>query len=323
MTSPVLAPGREGAPALSRPGPGQRRPRLRLPVRRAAELWLFLVPAVAFFGVLFLYPLGLGGYMSTTNYGTATFITGQAPFVGLANFTDVLRAGLITQAITNTLIITGVSIVAELVLGLALALMFNRRFPGVRWLPTLLLIPWLIPSVVTATIWKWLLQGDGAVNQVLGAAGLPTTAWLANPATALGAVILVCVWGSLPFWTTILGAALKQVPREEVEAAQVDGAGARARLFHIIIPRVWPVISVLVILSVIYTLKIVDIVLVLTQGGPADATVTLGLLSYRESFNLFNFGTASAYGIVLLAFSVVVALAYTWLTRRQERRLTR
>jgi len=292
---------------------------LSLAGRTKAELFTFLIPAIVFFALCFIFPLGYGVYMSTTDFTTGTFFTGQAPFVGLDNFVDIFSTPLLGKAILNTLLITVVSVVVELVIGFALALHFNRRFPGSRWLPMLLLIPWLLPAVVVGTIWKWLLSGDGAVNDILHAIGLPTNAWLADPATALWAVIAVSIWGALPYWVTILGAALKQVPDDQLEAAQLDGAGSWKRLVHIVVPTIWPVISVLVVMSVVYTLLIVDLVLVLTQGGPADNTVTLGLLSYRSAFQLFQFGNAGAYGMVLLVISLLFAAIYTWLSRRGER----
>ena len=287
--------------------------------RNRAELYLFLIPAIVFFALCFVFPLGYGVFMSTTDFTTGTFFTGEAPFVGLDNFVAIFSTPLLGKAIINTLLITIVSVVVELVIGFALALHFNRTFPGSRWLPTLLLIPWLLPAVVVGTIWKWLLSGDGAVNDILHTLGLPTNAWLADPTTALWAVVAVAIWSGLPYWVTILGAALKQVPDEQLEAAQLDGAGAWKRLLHIVVPAIWPVISVLVVMSVIYTLLIVDLVLVLTQGGPADNTVTLGLLSYRSAFQLFEFGNAGAYGIVLLVISLAFAAVYTWLSGRRER----
>ncbi|MGA1838919.1 sugar ABC transporter permease, partial [Herbiconiux sp. 11R-BC] len=292
---------------------------LSLAGRTRAEQWGLLVPAIVFFALCFVFPLGYGVYMSTTDFTTGTFFTGKAPFVGLDNFAAIFADPLLGKAIVNTLVITVVSVVVELVVGFALALHFNRRFPGSRWLSMLLLIPWLLPAVVVGTIWKWLLSGDGAVNDILHTLGLPTNAWLADPSTALWAVIAVSIWGGLPYWVTILGAALKQVPDEQLEAAQLDGAGAWKRLRHIVIPAIWPVISVLVVMSVIYTLLIVDLVLVLTQGGPADNTVTLGLLSYRAAFQLFQFGDAGAYGMVLLVISLAFAAVYTWLSNRRER----
>jgi multiple sugar transport system permease protein len=287
--------------------------------RNRAELYLFLIPAILFFALCFVFPLGYGVFMSTTDFTTGTFFTGEAPFVGLDNFVAIFSTPLLGKAIINTLLITIVSVVVELVIGFALALHFNRTFPGSRWLPTLLLIPWLLPAVVVGTIWKWLLSGDGAVNDVLAAVGLPVNAWLADPSTALWAVIAVSIWGALPYWVTILGAALKQVPEEQLEAAQLDGAGAWKRLVHILVPSIWPVISVLVVMSIVYTLLIVDLVLVLTQGGPADNTITLGLLSYHSAFQLFEFGNAGAYGMVLLVISLLFAAIYTWLSRRGER----
>lgn len=312
MTAHTISTGRSGAPA-----PG--RFRRSLAARRRGELWGFLTPALVFFVVFFLFPLGYGVYMSTTNFTTGTFITGRAPFVGTANFEAVLTEPITFRALANTLTITLVSVAVELVLGLLLALLFARSFPGSRWLPTLILLPWLLPAVVVATVWKSLLAGDGPINDALGALGLPVQAWLANPATALPSVIVVAVWASLPYWATILGAALKQVPAEQLEAAQLDGAGAWRRLTAIVLPTIWPVISVLVVMSVVYTLLIVDLVLVLTAGGPANSTVTLGLLSYRQAFQQFQFGLGGAYGMLLLGISVVFAIVYTVMSMRRER----
>jgi len=308
----LKATGRSGAHA-----PG--RFRRSLAARQRGELWGFLAPAIVFFVVFFLFPLGYGVYMSTTNYTTGTFITGRAPFVGTANFEAILAEPITFRALTNTVTITVVSVAVELVLGLLLALLFARTFPGSRWLPTLILLPWLLPAVVVATVWKSLLAGDGPINDILGALGIPVQAWLANPATALPAVIVVAVWASLPYWATILGAALKQVPAEQLEAAQLDGAGAWRRLTAIVLPTIWPVVSVLVVMSVVYTLLIVDLVLVLTAGGPANSTVTLGLLSYRQAFQQFQFGQGGAYGMLLLGISILFAIAYTVMSIRRER----
>lgn len=283
------------------------------------ELWSFLIPAIVFFAAFFLFPLGYGVFMSTTDFTTGTFITGEAPFVGFQNFSDIFGAEVTGIAVVNTLTITVVAVGSELVIGLGLALLFTRRFPGSRWLPTLILLPWLLPAVVVATIWKSLLAGDGAINDILATLGLPTNTWLADPATALVCVIIVAVWASLPYWSTILAAALKQVPVEHLEAAQLDGAGAGKRLWHIIIPSIWPVISVLVVMSVVFNLLIVDLVLALTQGGPANSTMTLGVLSYRSAFQLFEFGHAGAYGMLLLVISLGFAIVYTWLSARKER----
>lgn len=303
-----------------RPGGGSPgRFRRSLATRRRGELWGFLAPAAVFFAVFFLFPLGYGVFMSTTNFTTGTFITGRAPFVGTANFEAVLSEPVTFRALANTLTITVVSVAVELVLGMLLALLFARTFPGSRWLPTLILLPWLLPAVVVATVWKSLLAGDGPINDVLASFGVPVQAWLANPTTALPAVIVVAVWASLPYWATILGAALKQVPAEQLEAAQLDGAGAWRRLTAIVVPTIWPVVSVLVVMSVVYTLLIVDLVLVLTAGGPANSTVTLGLLSYRQAFQQFQFGLGGAYGMLLLGISVLFAIVYTVMSIRRER----
>ena len=312
----TAATGRAGRrPGTSHPG----RRRLSLPARKRLEHWLFLLPAAAFFAVFFVYPLVYGVRLATSDVNAGTFITGRADFVGIDNFVAVFGSPVLGRAVINTVVISVVAVAAQLVIGLAIAQLFNRRFPGSRWMPMLVLLPWLLPAVVVATIWKWLLAGDGPINGILGSLGLPTPLWLADPATALPVVIGVAVWSGIPYWTTILGAALKQVPPEQLEAAQLDGAGAWRRLISIVVPAILPVISVLVVMSVVYTLLIVDLILVLTGGGPANATVTLGILAYRMAFQEFEFGVAAAYGGVLLAITLSFALYYVWLSRRQER----
>ncbi|MFT4050709.1 MAG: sugar ABC transporter permease [Microbacterium sp.] len=312
MSSHAAVTGRRGATPPGRPG-------LRLNRRRSLELWIFLIPGAAFFALFFLYPLVYGFHLATSDVNAGTFITGQADFVGFGNFATVFESPLLGKAIVNTLLISLAAVASQLVLGLAIALLFNRTFPGSKWMPSLILLPWLLPSVVVATIWKWLLAGDGPVNGILGSLGLPTPIWLADPFWAMPVVIAVAVWSGIPYWSTILGAALKQVPVEQLEAAQLDGAGAWRRLISIVVPTILPVISVLVVMGVVYTLLIVDLILVLTSGGPANATVTLGILAYRTAFQEFEFGVAAAYGAVLLVISLTFALFYVLLSRRQEK----
>lgn len=293
-------------------------PWLTLTRKKLIELWMFVVPLGIFFIALFIYPVVFGSYMSVTDYGTRAFITGEAPFVGLENYSTVMNSARASQAFVNTIVLTVVAVALQAVIGLGIALLFSRKFPGASWLPTLMLIPWLIPPVVVATTWRWLLQNDGAVNQILRSMGLPGHPWISDTSTAMAALIAVTVWGSLPFWVVILTAALKQVPKEQLEAAQLDGANGWKRLLHVIMPTIAPVMFVLVILGVIYALKIVDLVLVLTGGGPADATLTLGLLAYQASFEVFDFGTSAAYGMVLLVLCLITAFFYARLSARQE-----
>lgn len=302
------ASGRDAPTA--RTGPLERR-------RRVGYLCL-LLPAVVFIIAFFAYPLGYGLYMSLVDYRSVTFITGDAPWLGLANYADAVTSPVFPRALLNTLVITVVSLAVQMVGGLLLALYFQRDFPGSRWMSTVLLLPWLVPLVIYATTWKWMLQGDGIVNRLLAAVGIDGPNWLADPQVALWAVLGVNTWAGLPFMATILASALRNVPRELHEAAVLDGAGYWRRLWCITLPIIRPVVVVMTILGAIATLKVLDLVLVLTGGGPANSTQTLALMSYQSSFGEFEFGIGAAFGNVLLAVTVIFAFLYARMTRSEE-----
>lgn len=301
-------PGRRGRAA--RPGPLERR-------RGRANLML-LMPAIAFIGVFLAYPLGYGVYMSFVDFTSGTFLTGHAPFVGFDNYADAIGSAHFGRALRNTLLITLVSLSIQMSGGLLLALYFQRSFPGSRWMSTVLLLPWLVPLIITATTWRWMLQGNGIINQLLAGIGIDGPSWLADSSWAIWAIIGVNTWAGLPFMATILGAALRNVPDELQEAATLDGAGYWRRLWSITLPQIMPVMMVMTILGIIATLKVLDLVLALTGGGPANSTQTLALLSYDSSFRHFNFGVGAAFGNVLLVITIVIAVVYAWLSRREE-----
>lgn len=298
------------ATPAARIGPLERR-------HRVGYLWL-LLPAIVFILAFFAYPLGYGLYMSLVDYRSVTFITGEAPWLGLTNYADAISSPVFPRALLNTLVITVVSLAVQMVGGLLLALYFERDFPGSRWMSTVLLLPWLVPLVINATTWKWMLQGDGIVNRLLTVIGIDGPNWLADPNVALWAVLGVNTWAGLPFMATILASALRNVPRELHEAAVLDGAGYWRRLWSITVPMVRPVLVVMTILGAIATLKVLDLVLVLTGGGPANSTQTLALMSYQSSFGEFEFGIGAAFGNILLAVTVVFAVLYARMTRSEQ-----
>ncbi|WP_148058944.1 carbohydrate ABC transporter permease [Bogoriella caseilytica] len=291
-------------------GPLERR-------RNRANLML-LLPAVLFIGLFLAYPLGYGIYMSLVDFTSGTFLTGEAPFVGFANYAEAIGSAHFGRALRNTLLITIVSLAIQMSGGLLLALYFQRDFPGSRWMSTVLLLPWLVPLIITATTWRWMLQGNGIINQLLAGIGIDGPSWLADSSWAIWAIIGVNTWAGLPFMATILGAALRNVPHELEEAATLDGAGYWRRLWSITLPQIMPVMLVMTILGIIATLKVLDLVLALTGGGPANSTQTLALLSYDSSFRHFNFGVGAAFGNVLLVVTIIIAAVYAWLSRREE-----
>ncbi|MGW2615922.1 carbohydrate ABC transporter permease [Streptomyces sp. NPDC001500] len=302
-----------------RPAPDGDGRTARARLRERAARWMFLVPAGVYLALFFGYPVVENVVMSFQQYTTTTFYTGAAPFVGLRNYADVLSSDLFPQALLTTVLFTAGSLGGQFVLGLALALFFRRRFPLSGVLRSLLLLPWLLPLAVSGATWRWMLDTDtGVVNDTLRdlhllSSGVP---WLTGTSQALVSVILVNIWVGVPFNTAILYGGLQDIPTQLYEAARIDGAGPVATFRHVTWPLLRPVAGVVLVLGVMYTLKVLDLILVVTGGGPADATETLATRSYDLSFRQFEFGRGAATGNVLIVVSLVCALLYLRANRR-------
>ncbi|MFI9649505.1 carbohydrate ABC transporter permease [Streptomyces sp. NPDC052040] len=302
-------------PSSSRPATDAARARFW---ERSAQ-WMYIVPATAYLLLFFGYPIVKNIVMSFQQYTITTFSTGAAPFVGLQNYSKVFASDLFSTALLTTVLFTVGSIVGQFALGLAFALFFQRRFPLGGVLRSLLLLPWLLPLVVSGTTWKWMLDPDtGVVNAALrglhlSSSGIP---WLTGTSQALVSVILVNVWVGIPFNTAILYGGLHDIPTPLYEAAKLDGAGPLASFRHVTWPLLRPVVSVVLVLGVVYTVKVLDIILVVTGGGPADATETLATQSYELSFQQFEFGRGAALSNVLIVLSLAFAVVHLRVNRR-------
>ncbi|MFJ9181214.1 carbohydrate ABC transporter permease [Streptomyces sp. NPDC102360] len=280
---------------------------------------LFLVPAVTYLVVFFGYPVVKNVVMGFQRYTIATYFTGEAPWVGLANYTSVLGSSLFGEAMLNTVLFTVGSIAGQFVIGLAIAMFFRRRFPLSGVLRSLLLVPWLIPLIVAGAVWRWILdQDNGVLNRFLEALhvvqGPP--GWLTDTSLALIAVIVVNIWIGIPFNAVILYGGLQDIPEELYEAASLDGATGWRAFRHITWPLLRPVVTVVLVLGVVYTIKVLDIILGLTNGGPANTTQTIATQSYQLSFQQFDFGQGAALSNVLIVVSLVFAVLYLRANRR-------
>lgn len=286
--------------------------------QRREELakWAFLTPAIAFLLLFFGYPIIKNVTMSLQEYTTKTFYTGEAPFVGLDNYIAVIRSSVFTTALLNTVLFTVGSIIGQFTIGLALAVFFKKRFPLSGVMRSLLLLPWLLPMIVSSAIWKWMLDKDsGVINQLLGLLHIDAVPWLTSTSVSLIAVIMVNIWLGIPFNMTILYSGLQDIPDELYEAAALDGAVGWKAFRNVTWPLLRPVVSVVLILGVVYTLKVLDIILGLTGGGPSNATETLATQSYKLSFANFEFGQGAALGNILVIIALVFALVYLRVTR--------
>ncbi|MEU3957605.1 sugar ABC transporter permease [Streptomyces achromogenes] len=305
MTTPTVT-ARGAAPTAG--VPAATRPRHRRPLAQ----WGFVAPAVLFMLLFFGYPLVRNVVMSFQHYTPKTFFTGEAPLNGFDNWSAVFRDALFGKALWHTLVFTAGSLLGQFCAGLALAVFFTRRFPLNGVLRSLILLPWLVPMVVSGIVWRRILDQDtGVLNSFLDAIGLDGhTPWLTSPHMALLSVILVNIWIGIPFNMVILYGGLQEVPRELYEAAALDGASGWRTFRSITLPTLRPVITVVLVLGFMSTVKILDLILALTDGGPADATQTLGTLTYQNSFVRLDFGAGAVVGNVLILISAVFAVFY-------------
>lgn len=273
----------------------------------------FIAPAAIYLALFFGFPIVKNFTMSFQEYTSATFFTGEAPFTGLTNYLAVFNDPIFTKALVNTAIFTVVSIAGQFVIGMGLALFFRKSFPLSGFLRSMLLLPWLLPMIVSAAVWRWILEQDsGILNQFLSAVGLISSPipWLTSSDTALIAVVMVNIWLGIPFNVVLLYSGLQAIPTELYEAGEIDGATGWKSFRFITLPLLRPVVSVVLLLGVIYTIKVLDLILGLTGGGPANATQTIATRSYEMSFIEFDFGQGAALGNVLIVIALLFAVVY-------------
>jgi multiple sugar transport system permease protein len=280
--------------------------------------WLFLTPAIAYILFAFVLPIIYNVMMSFEQTSPATIGSLTAPFAGLANYRFILGDPTSRAAIVHTFEFTAGSLFGQFVIGFALALLFTLRFPGRTIGRSLIIVPWLLPLIVTGVIFKFLFQVEGgAVNQLLMNVGLVHHAidWLDDPHLALWTILIANIWLGVPFFTLLLYSALQDVPLEVKEAALMDGAGPWQRLRMVIVPIIMPVIEVTLLLGFVFTVKVFDLVVGLTGGGPANATQLITTWSYNLSFQQFSFGEGAALNNVLLVLALICAPLYLLLSR--------
>jgi multiple sugar transport system permease protein len=298
--------------------------RSRLSARRKQQLagWLFLAPAIAYLLFAFAMPIVYNVMLSFEQTSPATIANFTAPFAGLDNYRYVFSDPTSRTAIVHTLEFTFLSLLFQFIIGFSLALLFSLRFPGRTLARSLIIVPWLLPLIVTGVIFKFMFQAEGgAVNQLLTSLGLihDPIQWLNDPELALWTIIIANIWLGIPFFTLLLYSALQDVPVEVREAAIIDGAGPWQRLRLIIVPIILPVIEVTLLLGFVFTVKVFDLVIGLTGGGPANSTQLITTWSYNLSFQQFSFGAGAALNNVLLVLALICAPVYLWLSRSSLR----
>ncbi|MBN8941883.1 MAG: sugar ABC transporter permease [Rhizobiales bacterium] len=248
--------------------------------------------------------------ISLSFYRMDSFI-GTPQWVGFDNYLAVIRLPEFWNALVNGLIYSAGSIVLQLVLGIGFALVLNEVFPGRNFVRGLSILPYLLPTVVVVLTFKWMVDGSiGIVTAGIAWLGLPPVSWFESPGAAMASVIFVSVWMWTPFVTTCFLAALQTVPASLYEAARVDGTTAIQRFFHITVPMLKPILTVIVLLRAIWMFNKFDVIWLLTRGGPVSSTEHLAILSYRHAFSLFDIGGGAA--IATISFLILSAVVFVY-----------
>ncbi|HEY6791040.1 MAG TPA: sugar ABC transporter permease [Trebonia sp.] len=310
-----LGPAAAGNPAAAGPlrAPSWRGPKLR----KKVELTILLAPGLVLFVGFVLVPIVIAAYYSFYNW------SGYGPLnhpIGFKNYSYAFNDPAFIQAIEHTLTLTAASLVIQGPLSIGIALLLNRKFFGRGFLRTVVFAPYVLPPAVTGVMWSLILQPGGFMDQIFKAFGLGglVQLWLANVHIVLWTNFVVLTWQYLGFGIVLLLAGLQGVPNELKEAAAIDGASPWQVTRRITLPLLGPTIRIWAFITVIGSLQIFDIVWILTEGGPANASGTISTYMYLEGVQSTDFGFGAAIAVILFAFCFVFALIYQRFALRRD-----
>jgi trehalose/maltose transport system permease protein len=280
--------------------------------------WILVSPTVLVIIVVALYPLFRVFQLSVTNARLGS--SREPTFVGLDNYTRLLKDPGFGDALLHTVIFTAVSVTFEVILGLIIALVIHSQFRGRGAVRTSMLIPWAIPTVVSAQMWAWMYNDVfGVINDLLvnQLHILPAkVAWLANPATSLPAIIAVDIWKTTPFMALLLLAGLQVIPDDIYEASTVDGASKWKQFWSITLPLLRPALLVALIFRTMDAFRVFDVIFVMKQA--ASDTIVLGILARQRMIDLQRLGEGAAISVVIFLILAVFVVLYTQLIRVEE-----
>ncbi|SMB35129.1 Trehalose/maltose transport system permease protein MalF [Serratia proteamaculans] len=297
---------------------------LTLPQRERRQAWVLLAPMLLMMLLLTAWPLGRTLWLSFTDAALVGNDITPA-WVGADNFIYALTDPDFQAALWRTLYFTLVSVAFEGVIGVLVALLLNQKFHGRNVLRVLVILPWALPTIVNATMWRLNFNPDyGSINALLTQLGVIDhyRSWLGDPASALNAVMLADIWKNYPLITLLTLAALQSIPDDLYEAARLDGASAWRRFRAITLPAILAPLAVALVLRTIDAFKVFDIIYVMTRGGPMDSTKTLSFFVYQESFSYLRAGSGAAYAVLMtLLCGLLIALYMLMLFRQRKRSL--
>jgi len=282
-----------------------------------------LLPAVVIILAILAYPMAASLWLSLHHVELASGTVAES-FIGLANYAALLDDDSFRLAVTNSAYFSVCEVALVVGLGLGVALLLNHPLGRSGFFRVLLIIPWAIAPVANAVLWKWILNSNyGILNAILTELGLIDNyvTWLGTPGRALNMLLLVDVWKSIPFIALLLLAGLQKIPAMLYRAAWLDGANTWQQFRFITLPSLRTTLAIAIILQTLWSFKLFDLVYVLTRGGPADGTVLLNYLAYRETFNFLHIGSGAAVANVVFFISLILAIAYIRMLRPGGRKV--
>ena len=281
--------------------------------RQGLLAYVLLLPGLLILILFIGYPFVTSLWLAVTDQSVSTSV---ARFIGLDNFTDELRSQIFLQTVRNTFVYTGVTVVFKLVLGIGLAVLMNQSFRLKNLARAALLLPWIVPTALSAIAWLWLFDATFSVfNWAIVHSGLADRGinWLGEGSWAMTSIIIANIWRGTPFFAITILAGLQTVERELLDAAAVDGASSWQRFWRITLPLVRPVLLIVLLFSTIWTISDFQLVYVLTRGGPANSTHLFGTLAYDVAVRagqLSEGAAISLYMFPVLILCVVALLLY-------------
>ena len=285
--------------------------------RQTKKSVMLLLPSLICIGVLSLFPILRGVYIGFTDYKIGMPIR----FNGLENYTYILKNGYLKEALGNTMFILLVSLVVIYTMSIAISLLLNSNIPFRKFWRVLLIIPWAVPPVAKVGVWQKIFSvNNGQLNYILTRLHLidHNIGWVSDERFAIFSVITIIVWGCIPFTAMSFLAAMQNIPGENYEAAQLDGANVFQKFRYITLPELREISMVTVSLLFMWITTDFSSQYLLTKGGPGSATLTISVESYLEAFKYGNFGTSTAYGNVMLIICAAFVFVYIRLLRRKE-----
>ncbi|MEF9839382.1 MAG: sugar ABC transporter permease [Lachnospiraceae bacterium] len=281
--------------------------------------WLFIAPALILIFVFYIYPIFQTVLISFKDYNILN--PNADKFVGISNFKRMLDDSVLAMSVKNTVIYVVVSLILQFVLGFMLALLLWKNFKGRGVYQALVFVPWAVAGFLIGIMFRWMFNAQyGVFSDLLSRLGFMTSGMsvLSNPQTALWGPIIGCVWYGVPYFAIMLLSALQGVSNETIEAAHMDGAGPISRLFKVIIPAIKPTILITLLLRVIWVFNSADIIFVMTNGGPVNASHTVASYLFQLAYTKHDYSLVCAVSLTIMIVLMIYSMIYLKVTKFEE-----